>query len=217
VDWWARWRADLRRPAAPTARDQLPFLVLSAIVITAIAQLTDPGSITAILLLGPAIVAFVVRGLQPDLPAEVFAVAVVASVTSSVALRGDLEASQFLIVVMTLYSSWYLRSLTRAGAILVVAVAAPWIIAEVLVPESGIGWTLWGAANIFTFILGRELRKQQDLIEQLEQARSALAEQAVAEERRRIARELHDLAGHTLAAMLLHVTGARHVLRRNLD
>ena len=31
---------------------------------------------------------------------------------------------------------------------------------------------------------------------------------------RRIARELHDLAGHTLAAVLLHVTGARHVLRR---
>ena len=39
----------------------------------------------------------------------------------------------------------------------------------------------------------------------------------MAEERRRIARELHDLAGHTLAAMLLHVTGARHVLRRDVD
>jgi len=42
-----------------------------------------------------------------------------------------------------------------------------------------------------------------------------LATQAVAEERRRIARELHDLAGHTLAAVILHVTGARHVLRRD--
>ena len=58
---------------------------------------------------------------------------------------------------------------------------------------------------------------QQELIEQLEAAREALAEQAVAEERRRIARELHDLAGHTLAAVLLHVTGARHVLRRDVD
>ena len=28
---------------------------------------------------------------------------------------------------------------------------------------------------------------------------------------------MHDLAGHTLAAMLLHVTGARHVLRRDID
>jgi signal transduction histidine kinase len=31
-----------------------------------------------------------------------------------------------------------------------------------------------------------------------------------------MARELHDVAGHTLAAMLLHVTGARHVLRRDV-
>ena len=44
-----------------------------------------------------------------------------------------------------------------------------------------------------------------------------LTDQEVTEERRRIARELHDLAGHTLAAMLLHVTGARHILRRDLD
>jgi len=55
------------------------------------------------------------------------------------------------------------------------------------------------------------------LIEQLQAAREALAEQAVAEERRRIARDLHDLAGHTLAAVLLHVTGARYVLRRDVD
>ena len=65
--------------------------------------------------------------------------------------------------------------------------------------------------------MGRVLHRQRRLIEQLEAAREALAEQAVAEERRRIARELHDLAGHTLAAVLLHVTGARHVLRRDVD
>ena len=70
-------------------------------------------------------------------------------------------------------------------------------------------------AHAFTWVLGRTLRRQRLLIEQLEAARRALAAQAVAEERRRIARELHDLAGHTLAAVLLHVTGARHVLRRD--
>ena len=71
-------------------------------------------------------------------------------------------------------------------------------------------------ADVFTLTLGRGVYRQQRLIEQLEQARRALADQEVAEERRRIARELHDLAGHTLAAMLLHVTGARHVLRRDV-
>ena len=60
------------------------------------------------------------------------------------------------------------------------------------------------------------LHQQRLLIERLEAARKALVRQAVGDERRRIARELHDLAGHTLAAMLLHVTGARHVLGRDL-
>ncbi len=94
--------------------------------------------------------------------------------------------------------------------------ALPWVVAEQLAPESGIAWEPWVLANVFIFTLGRAVYRQERLIEQLEQARRALADQEVAEERRRIARELHDLAGHTLAAMLLHVTGARHVLRRDL-
>jgi signal transduction histidine kinase len=83
--------------------------------------------------------------------------------------------------------------------------------------DNGINSAPWVAAAVFTFALGRLLRRQQGLIRDLEEARGALAVQAVAEERRRIARELHDLAGHTLAAMMLHVAGARHVLRRDLD
>ena len=35
------------------------------------------------------------------------------------------------------------------------------------------------------------------------------------EERRRIARDVHDFVGHGLAAMMLQVTSARHVLRRD--
>ena len=66
-------------------------------------------------------------------------------------------------------------------------------------------------------VTGRTLRRQDLLVDELEAARGALADQAVADERRRIARELHDVAGHTLAAVMLHVTGARHVLRRDPD
>src|SRR4029453_14626933 len=95
------------------------------------------------------------------------------------------------------------------------AVAA--LVISIHIPEEEIAWTPWAAGNVVMFVLGRNLRRQRALIEQLEVAREALAAQAVADERRRIARDLHDLAGHTLAAMLLHVTGARHVLRRDPD
>src|SRR4029453_8497109 len=95
------------------------------------------------------------------------------------------------------------------------AVAA--LVISIHIPEEEIAWTPWAAGNVVMFVLGRNLRRQRALIEQLEVAREALAEQAVADERRRIARDLHDLAGHTLAAVLLHVTGARYVLRRDPD
>jgi len=123
-----------------------------------------------------------------------------------------LEGALFLIVMMTFAASAHLESLTRAIAVTTLAAASTWLIA--VVSDDGIGWQPWAMANLFVLVLGRTQVRQRQLIEQLERARQALADQAVAEERRRIARELHDLAGHTLAAVLLHVTGARHVLRR---
>lgn len=191
------------------------FLSCSAAVVIVVAQLSDPGSVSDLLLLSPALIAFVLRALLPALPAEVFAALVVVPVTLVVAADGALEGTFFLGVLMVLYVSWHLGSTTRAAMILAVSATIPLLVATRLVPEAGIGWTAWTSANLFTFLLGRVLRRQQALIRELELARQALAEQAVAEERRRIARELHDLAGHTLAAVLLHVTGARHVLRRD--
>ena len=217
MELWARWRADLVRPEAPTRRDEAPFHLIAPLVIVAIAQLTDPGSPGELLLLVPAVLAYAIRLLVPRFPAEAFAVLVVVPVALAVGADGDLEGALFLSVTMVLYTSWSLRSLTRAIAITVGAAAGPVVVARILAPGSGIGWYAWVLAHAFTFALGRTLQRQRVLIEQLEAARQALAIQAVSEERRRIARELHDLAGHTLAAVVLHVTGARHVLRRDPD
>ncbi len=217
VDWWTRLRADLARPTSPIARQEARFLAGSAAVIVVVAQVSDPGSTADLLLLAPAVVAFLVRGLVPSFPAEWFAALVLVPVALVVSGDGALEGAFFLGVMMVLYSSWHLGSLTRAAVIAVASAATPLLVTRWLASDAGIDWTPWASANVFTFCLGRVLGRQQSLISQLEQAREALAEQAVAEERRRIARELHDLAGHTLAAMVLHVTGARHVLRRDVD
>jgi len=194
------------------------MLLASPVIIIVIAQLTDPGTAAQVAVASLAIVAFTAWTLVPRLPSEVFAVAVMVPVAIVVtAAAGALEGTFFLVVTMVLYTAWFLGSTTRAVLIMVVAAALPWVIATPWVPEAELGWPAWTSASVFTFVLGRGVRRQNALIEQLEAARGALAEQAVAEERRRIARELHDLAGHTLAAVLLHVTGARHVLRRDLD
>jgi signal transduction histidine kinase len=201
----------------PSHPDERLFLPAAAAVVVAVAQLSDPGSAVDLLFLVPAVGAFVVRSRAPSMPAELFALLVIAPVVAVVGGEGVLEGSFFLVVLMVLYVAWQLGSTSRATVIAVVAAMAPWLVATHLAPDDEIGWTAWTSACVFTFALGRVLRRQQALIDQLEQARNALAEHAVAEERRRIARELHDLAGHTLAAVLLHVTGARHVLRRDVD
>jgi signal transduction histidine kinase len=208
---------DLAKPEVPTTRVALPFMVGSALAITTISLATDPGEPRDLPLLGVAVAAFAARVLIHRLPAELFAVLVLVPVTVVVGRNGELEGVFFLSVMMVLATAWHLGSVTRAVLIGVVAAALPPFVAWELVPTADIGWEAWTSACLFTLSMGRLLYRQGQLIEQLEHAREALAEQAVAEERRRIARELHDLAGHTLAAMLLHVTGARHVLRRDVD
>ena len=208
-----RWRADLARPGFPTSNDERTFLVGAAILIVVIAQLSDGGTISDLIVLGPAVLAF---GM-PRLPAEVFALLVIVPVALVVSRDGALEGAFFLSVMMVYATASHLGSLTRTAVIAAAAIAAPWFVAEILAPESEIAWPPWAMASVFTCSLGRAEYHRRRLIEQLEAAQHALATQAVAEERRRIARELHDLAGHTLAAMMLHVTGARHVLRRDVD
>jgi signal transduction histidine kinase len=196
----------------PMARE--PFLVVAALVIFAAAQLSKPGVPLEIAGAAVAVLAMVAKGAGVRLPAEAFAALVILPVTVVVSQRGQLEVALFLPVLVTLYSAWYLRSTIRATVILVAASLSAPLVAWRL--GADLLWAPWTAANVFTFTLGITLRRQRELIEQLQAAREALALRAVAEERRRIARELHDLAGHTIAAVLLHVTGARHVLRRDL-
>ncbi len=191
-------------------------MAVGATAIVVVAQTTDPGTTTELLLVIAAATAFVLSAAVGRLPGAVVGLLVTVALTAAMWRDGNLEVALFIGVLTTLYAAWHLGSLTEALVVMCAAAVAPAVVSHVI-PEEEIAWTPWAAANVLMLVLGRSLRRQRGLIEQLEAAREALAEQAVAEERHRIARELHDLAGHTLAAVLLHVTGARHVLRRDLD
>ena len=71
------------------------------------------------------------------------------------------------------------------------------------------GWGAWMAGSTFTVLFCLLIRHQIDLVAQLRAAQAGLAEQARTQERNRIARELHDVIGHTLVVSLLHVQSAR--------
>jgi signal transduction histidine kinase len=75
-----------------------------------------------------------------------------------------------------------------------------------------------------SFFVGRTVHARRASTEALrerariaEDTQRALAEQAVADERRRIARELHDVVAHHVSVMGVLATGTRRILRRDPD
>jgi signal transduction histidine kinase len=67
------------------------------------------------------------------------------------------------------------------------------------------------------WLIGYLMRTQRQLLAEQIRAQEALAEHAAADERRRIAREVHDVIAHSLSVTLLHVTGARRALQQDRD
>ena len=68
---------------------------------------------------------------------------------------------------------------------------------------------------VLSLLAGWMLRSQIALMEQLEAARADLQWRALAEERRQIARDVHDLVAHSLTVVMLQMTAARLRLQRD--
>ncbi|BBX19863.1 two-component sensor histidine kinase [Mycolicibacterium duvalii] len=107
---------------------------------------------------------------------------------------------------MTSLRGGLLTTLTAAGilgaAVMLGRVDTPWLYLCFI----GIGW-----------LVGYLMRIQQQLLIEQRQAQQKLAEHAAADERRRIAREVHDVIAHSLSVTLLHVTGARRALHEDRE
>jgi len=67
------------------------------------------------------------------------------------------------------------------------------------------------------WLVGALMRIQAQLMVKQQELQNDLANHAAADERRRIAREVHDVIAHSLSVTLLHVTGARHALQQDRD
>ena len=150
----------------------------------------------------------------PGVPLSALSVAVVVPVVLA-QRSGLLEPLMFELSLLAFVVARWSPSLTVAAALGLLAVAAPIAVsliqdlAEVAVP-------IWIMGIAFPWIVGRAFARHEQLVAELEGTRRELAQQAVLAERRRIARDVHDFVGHGLAAVMLQVTSARHVLRRDV-
>ncbi len=105
---------------------------------------------------------------------------------------------------------------STAIALGLLATASP-VVGSVIQDPSELAVGIWILGIVFPWVIGRTLARQDELADQLDRTRLELADQALLDERRRIARDVHDFVGHGLAAVMLQVTSARHVLRRDPD
>lgn len=133
----------------------------------------------------------------------------------------------FMVLTYTMAAHRPARQATLAAVLLWVPVAA----ANLVAPPEGVlavgpGYLLLNnlLTALLSYAVGRAVQARRTSVRALrERARVAeenqrsLAEQAVADERRRIARELHDVVAHHVSVMGVLATGARRVLRRDPD
>jgi signal transduction histidine kinase len=77
--------------------------------------------------------------------------------------------------------------------------------------ETGLVYFAGGVG--ISWLAGEMLRRQERLTDELLALHGLDAEHAAIEERTRIAREVHDVVAHSLTVVMLHLTGARRMLR----
>jgi signal transduction histidine kinase len=127
------------------------------------------------------------------------------------ALRERSEGTYFLLVIAVSFVALVEPDRWVRLAAGLVAVAVPGVVNLAVRP--GWGWPFWTGGILFGWLSAEQMRRFRTLVAELTATRERLAEQAVQLERRRIAGDLHDLVGHSLGVLLLHVTGARRRLR----
>jgi signal transduction histidine kinase len=94
-----------------------------------------------------------------------------------------------------------------AGGVLEAIVVSEWI-QQTEEP----GWAAWLVGTAFALVACTLPRRRRMTLQQLHQAQHLLAKRSRAEERNRIAAEVHDVVGRALTVSLLHIGSARLAL-----
>jgi signal transduction histidine kinase len=196
----------------------IPAYATAATVILAVAAVVQrnalfpptPVALAGLLALGPTLLWMLSGRLLPPLVESlIITVAVALLLTHPVSP----DVAPFLLTV----AAGEIAATSR----LYVALAVATLGIGVLAVATAVGHLDGAALYIIGVVLGVDvgiaLRWQMRALS-AERANTAIAqEQAALAERQRLAREVHDVVGHSLSITLLHITGARHSLQEHHD
>ncbi len=144
------------------------------------------------------------------LPLWLFPLPVLIGISYFVFHPTNIDFAPFVLVFMTAEFA------TRATDQRVLSLVAPAAsIALMVVAElSGRyqGALIWVVGILFGWFGGYLVSQFERRTQQLRDAQAGLAEKAAADERSRIAREVHDVIAHSMSVTMLHITAARMAL-----
>lgn len=136
---------------------------------------------------------------------------------AGLALDGGTNASDIswfglciLVFCTTLTAGPIVAVILWAGELLLLGES--WVIVR-----ADLGWLPWMVGVTVCLAVGVLLGRERALLAELREAQAGLAERSRAEERNRIARDLHDVIAHSLTVSLLHISGARLALEHDPD
>ena len=163
-----------------------------------------PGAPAAAVAALVAVAAAAALVYVPRLPLLAAAVA-----TAAIAVEGDARSSDIGWLAACLLAGWCVIVVSQRVGLIYWAAIMILFAVEWLWIRPDPGWGAWLAGSTLTVLFALMIRHQIDLNAQLRAAQAGLAARARTQERNRIARELHDVIGHTLVVSLLHVQSAR--------
>ena len=211
------------RAPAFAPRRLAPLVAAVAVVIGVLSATVERGELSGVdgpdrpapvslALIALVVGAWLVEARGARWPRPLFVAAVALPVAWFVYVGRNASAPMFLILLVgwvALTGTRWEAMLALAAALLAVLLPLPWAAGEYL------DWLGWLFGITFAWLSTLALATQQRLLSELRAAQADLARRSAAQERQRIAREVHDVIAHSLAITMLHLTGARHILARD--
>lgn len=182
-----------------------------------VAPTTPADEVLAASLLGPTVLAYWLWALSFRFmrwPAAILGLT--APMVLNIAER-DTQALMMVAVVTTAMVAAYSDRRRIVRAIVLSYMFVIFTLAIVGAMNDGFAGAMWVFALVVGWGLGEMLWRFSTTVDELARTRSLVVDQAMLQERRRIARDVHDLVGHSLSVVLLHISGARHLVHSDPD
>jgi signal transduction histidine kinase len=200
---------ELSVPPTRIARWAVPGVVAMFALVSALQQHRGPVVTACALVLTVAAALLMDPGRPVLLP--VFA----ALSAAGLAVLGSGSPADLGWFGVCVLAGWCAFADSVVGAVALWAAFVTMFGLEWLLTTDDLGWANWIAGTTFAAFACLLVRRQRDLTERLRIAQAGLADRVRAEERNRIARELHDVIAHSLTVSLLHVSSARLAMEEN--